>query len=436
MITNIKLENFKIHKEVDVELSNLTIETGINGMGKSSIIQSLLLLRQSYLKDNTLNGLHLNGDLLKINSKDDLLCEDFEGDNISFGLQSTEGDLQIESPINGSSNTADYLNASNVSPSIDYQQSGLFSNNFHYIGANRLTPRDLYEQDTDQVVNKKQLSKKYGDCALTVHFLHHWGDKIECIDPLLFPEGDDNSNADNVNWGNSISLEGNVNRENKKLLKYQVDKWLQTIAPDIKVVITQYVTDFKLNYKFDKGNGETTKPYSAVNVGFGITYTLPILVAILSSKPGALILIENPEAHLHPGAISALMDLICKAVKAGIQIIIETHSDHVINGMLVKVAQENRAQKRGEQINGPLVKDLTKVFFFTRNNENHTSVVKDLLILEDGHIVEKELENKQYEPVPEGFFTQIEHDTEDILGLYDNPIEESGFHFSVESQFD
>ena len=413
MITNIKLENFKIHKEVDVELSNLTIETGINGMGKSSIIQSLLLLRQSYLKDNTLNGLHLNGDLLKINSKDDLLCEDFEGDNISFGLQSTEGDLQIESPINGSSNTADYLNASNVSPSIDYQQSGLFSNNFHYIGANRLTPRDLYEQDTDQVVNKKQLSKKYGDCALTVHFLHHWGDKIECIDPLLFPEGDDNSNADNSSWGNSISLEGNVNRENKKLLKYQVDKWLQTIAPDIKVVITQYVTDFKLNYKFDKGNGETTKPYSAVNVGFGITYTLPILVAILSAKPGALILIENPEAHIHPGAISALMDLICKAVKAGIQIIIETHSDHVINGMLVKVAQENREEVKPSV----LTKDITKVYFFTRNNEDHTSVAIPLQIMEDGRIVAVNNEGMRCKKLPQGFFDQINKDLREIMGV-------------------
>lgn len=69
---------------------------------------------------------------------------------------------------------------------------------------------------------------------------------------------------------------------------------------------------------------------SAINTGFGITYVLPILVALLSAKKDSLILIENPEAHIHPKGQAILMELMAKAVDAGVQVVIETHSDHIV----------------------------------------------------------------------------------------------------------
>ncbi len=102
-------------------------------------------------------------------------------------------------------------------------------------------------------------------------------------------------------------------------------------------------TRLRLNAKPDMGliglqyfYGDSN-PYRATNVGFGITYTLPIIVAVLASKPGTLILIENPEAHLHPQGQAKIGRLLAIAASCGIQIVIETHSDHVLNGILLAV---------------------------------------------------------------------------------------------------
>lgn len=79
----------------------------------------------------------------------------------------------------------------------------------------------------------------------------------------------------------------------------------------------------------------------ALNTGFGITYVLSVLVAVLFAPKGSLVLIENPEAHIHPAAQAALMKLISRAAEHGVQIILETHSDHVINGALVALKKES-----------------------------------------------------------------------------------------------
>lgn len=60
MIGKIRLGNFKAHLETELLLRNLTVLTGTNSSGKSSVIQALLLLRQSYLKGSLRQGLDLN----------------------------------------------------------------------------------------------------------------------------------------------------------------------------------------------------------------------------------------------------------------------------------------------------------------------------------------------------------------------------------------
>ena len=75
MLRLLHIDNYKIHKHLRLELGNLTVLTGLNSSGKSSVIQSLLLLRQSY-QQNVLNeGLSLNGDLLSIGLCRDALCQ-------------------------------------------------------------------------------------------------------------------------------------------------------------------------------------------------------------------------------------------------------------------------------------------------------------------------------------------------------------------------
>lgn len=80
-----------------------------------------------------------------------------------------------------------------------------------------------------------------------------------------------------------------------------------------------------------------SNPYRATNVGFGITYTLPIIVAVLASEPDTLVIVENPEAHLHPRGQAKMGELLAIAASCGVQVVIETHSDHVLNGIRLAV---------------------------------------------------------------------------------------------------
>jgi predicted ATPase len=121
-------------------------------------------------------------------------------------------------------------------------------------------------------------------------------------------------------------------------LKHQVEAWLGEISPGTRIYTVPHVNlDLvNLEYAFASSLGETNH-FRATNVGFGITYTLPILVAILSSAPGTLILLENPEAHLHPRGQTKMGELFALAAASGLQILVETHSDHLLNGVRLAV---------------------------------------------------------------------------------------------------
>lgn len=370
MITRIELRDFKIHANLELPLSGLTILTGQNGMGKSSVLQSLLLLRQSYDQHDKIRGINLKGSLTDLGSANDVECQS-SNDGI-FGIK-----LSLSDGYN-----LDFKFSYNVEPhdtflpAIDegtkyegINRCSLFTNNFQYISAFRLGPQRGYERDTDIVQYQRQISKINGQCEYAVHYLSFYGKRVHCLPQLLV--GDDDT------------------------LETQVQNWMQYISPRVNINIEPIGADFKLNYKFSREGQPMTEEMTAVNVGYGVTYVLPILVAILSAVPGSLILIENPEAHIHPRAQAELMKLIMKAVKAGIQIIIETHSDHIMNGALVSIAKESDNLK------------LVKSYYFERDDASHTSIPRMLNILNDGRILNP----------PKGFFDQIDIDMRTIMGF-------------------
>src|SRR5690606_7763774 len=119
-------------------------------------------------------------------------------------------------------------------------------------------------------------------------------------------------------------------------LRAQVTEWMSEISPGTQIDIQTHADMDLMSLRF---SFEGTNSFRSTNVGFGITYTLPILVALLSSKPGALVLLENPEAHLHPRGQVKMGELISRAASADIQVIVETHSDHVLNGIRIAARQ-------------------------------------------------------------------------------------------------
>lgn len=371
MINNIVIKDFKIHSNLDLELGNITLLTGQNGMGKSSVIQALLLLRQSHTETYPMEGLNLKGYLADLGVANDVECHSCSDGVLSIELKDNTNKLSFQFSYDIDS-LETYLPAINTeSQSRDYAKCALFTSDFQYISAFRFGPQKGYERDSNVVQIMKQISKVNGQCEYAVHFLNHFGNKVHCIPELLYDD------------------------QNNDLLSTQVQLWMQKVSPRVHINIEPNGNDFKLNYKFSREGNTMTEPMSAINVGYGISYVLPILIAVLSAKPGAILLIENPEAHIHPRAQAELMKLLMRAAKAGIQIIIETHSDHIMNGALVAI------------VNEPEFLPLVKAYYFERNDNQHTSKPCKLEILEDGRIANP----------PKGFFDQIDIDMRTIMGF-------------------
>jgi predicted ATPase len=119
----------------------------------------------------------------------------------------------------------------------------------------------------------------------------------------------------------------------------QTEAWMSEICPGVRIeAATIEQTDLvRLGFQFARARQLTSRSRRPTNVGFGLTYVLPIIVACLTAKPGSMILLENPEAHIHPQGQSAMARLACAAAAIGAQLVVETHSDHILNGVRLAV---------------------------------------------------------------------------------------------------
>lgn len=377
MITRLGINNLKLHNHTDLELKGLTVLTGMNGMGKSTVIQALILLRQSFMMGDLDSGLNLKGDLCDAGISGELACQTAMEHLLNINMKFAEqGNLNFsfEYPDNIMDTMLPGVKGNETSKAVLSKYS-LFNENFQYLSAFRFGPQKSYNRDTSLVVAKKQISKIMGQCEYAVHFLEQYKNVDIPIKELAIIEKDD------------------VTPDYR--LVVQVEHWLRFISPNIKINIEPAGEDFKLKYKFSREENTITEDITALNTGFGITYVLPILIAVLSANKGAIILIENPEAHLHPKGQAVLMELISKAVAHGVQVIIESHSDHIINGSLVAVNKKW------------IPKNFLSIYYFEREEHGHTSIYHQLQISEGGRVTRP----------PKGFFDQIDIDLKTLTGF-------------------
>lgn len=395
MIKSIEIANFKSHKQTKLCLNNLTIICGPNGVGKSSAIQVLLLIREAWIKDKSFEILDLKSNPVKIGTFNDALYEYGETDAIHFILTfDNQQVLDLVYEANSEDDkaksfvklcyekTKNKFDISQLDQLRSFtEEKGLFSENFQYISAARLGPQEHYPKDDKIVDVYKQLSVVEGKAEFFVHFLEK------------------NKNED-VLEGLAI-----MNSEFKFLdLMTQVSAWHKYVFEGTNLKIQDIgKLGYSLMFSFDNEDShlKRTADFEAKNVGFGFSYTLPILVAILSSKKGSLIIIENPEAHLHPQGVSRLTELICLAAQNGIQIIIETHSDHVINSVLVQT------KKFGQKNRNGIDYELVSMYQFDRKALKYETNFEEVKIISPGII--------NYPP--SGFFDQINKDKSFLLGL-------------------
>jgi predicted ATPase len=374
MITQIKLTNFKCFLEETFEIAPLTLFCGINGMGKSSIIQSLLLLKQSF--ESSLLQTRKQVDLFNysftdLESAEDLCNIDAYPKQVGIALEQ-QFEKSYSWVIDASLPDQVRLPVSFDGPE-GWENIPLFNESFLYLNAERYGPRRNYLRKTERVFNTKLGIQ--GELT-----------PIYIFDAVTSNEEIGSSNVRHRSM-KSIDFYENLNAWVGEILGREVATRVESINKD----------EVSLSFNIKGSHGGN---FSALQVGFGYSFSLPIITAALIAKPGDLIIVENPEAHLHPSAQSKIGILLALAAQGGVQVMIETHSDHVLNGIRTLV----KGLKNFGKINS---QELKIHYFYEGKNEKGEQVHSRRTLTSD--------EEGKLSGWPAGFFDEWENNLNKLL---------------------
>jgi len=318
---NLNIKSFKCFREADIPLNNLTVFTGANGKGKSTAIQALLLLRRTIehcakwennrFNMDELSGLNveLNGPYcLNLGNSAYIITADSGANTIFLGISSEDNIFGVTYSINEGKE----LWITPITPfTNEFADNPLCYQEFYYLNAERIGPRlsqEIHFYDYCNVGHKGEYT------AQIVHDLNY-------------------------------DFRVDEKRVNKEFLvgsrfEHHINAWLNYILSDVSIT-SHYdektlIARIEVENSYSKGN-----PVAPTNTGFGISYILPIIVSGLIAKTDRFLIVENPEAHLHPSAQSKIGYFLGVIANSGVRVILETHSDHVINGIQLAVAKKN-----------------------------------------------------------------------------------------------
>lgn len=303
MINSITLSNYKSFKFETFSCNALTLLAGANASGKSSVVQSLLLFKQADLSREKAT-LHLNGDYVRLGSGSAVLHQWADNDITEINIKTDFGNFDVKAEMDSGADQTDYFATDNLSSAVQ-----IFDQKVRYLGADRISPQETFPFSALKLETRDLGTRG----EFTISYLSKFQTTALSLPGLAHPN--------DARFGAGGDLISNVNA------------WLQDISPGVDITARrlQGMALAQLRFGF-KGNGVIDE-LTSFNVGFGLTYTLPVVTLLLSSVEGDTVIIENPEAHVHPGGQLALGKMLAQAAANGVQVIVETHSDHIFNGM-------------------------------------------------------------------------------------------------------
>ncbi|WP_426762613.1 DUF3696 domain-containing protein [Hafnia paralvei] len=382
-MNSISINNFKSLVDLEVRLGALTVFSGLNGSGKSSVLQVLAMLKQSQynIKHKNIGDgvkLKLKGEYVNLGRIQDVYSESANSKHIDIEISINNKKTKLSSDIN--QKEKDYLFC-DISDDDCFQLTSILDG-FQFIQADRIVPCVEYDQASseDRDVNNLGVRGEY-----SVDFLaNNSNDKIS--PNRLFTK-------DAI----GVTRELFTQTAPTDSLLDQVCGWLQHISPGVKISTDEIIgTDsVKLQYNYT-GESITSETdfRRPTHVGFGLTYCLPIILAALIAKKNSFLILENPEAHLHPQGQFAMGTLLAKCANDGVNVLVETHSDHVLNGIRVAVKQSIISHEN------------VAIHYFSRGVENGITFVQSPNVLHDGSMSNW----------PEGFFDQWSKSLDVLLG--------------------
>jgi predicted ATPase len=306
MLESLEIENIKSIESLNFKLKGLNVLSGLNSSGKSTVLGIVLLLKQIERNKVCLNGECVNfvtvGRAL-FKWRDNL--NGYVKYNFSNG---SHFDLRLVFDEGNS--------AANDRTEVDISNEPNVSNQIRYLSSNRINPAWAYNNSIS-TVEERDFGVS-GEGAITY------------INKLI---------GKNVLFDNIIhsSLE---HSDNKALILDNLNSWMSVISPGVKISVDNMhdINSSKLHFGFR--NGGVLDDLSPFSVGFGLTHALPVVLMLLTAVPGDLLIIENPESNLHPEGQVQLGKLISLVADNDVQIIIETHSDHIINSVRMAIKKK------------------------------------------------------------------------------------------------
>jgi predicted ATPase len=358
MIFSLDITNFKCFDQLKLPFGQLTFLTGFNGGGKSTAMQPLLLLSQGIRQTVNDRVFPLNGPLVHLGTVGDVLPSSSKGAIVRFGL----GEPERESV---------WTFAAMRSAERHLHLEEVHSSGAHNLSLETLAYLSAVREGTaDAYPIPDAYNDTFSGVGMDGRYAAYWYDKL--VDDELSPTK-------------------RHHKEPATSFRKQLDAWMGTLFPGAQANVQIIPQISMLNLQFRLSEiGVWRRP---ANIGYGLSYAFPILVALLAAQPGQIVIIDSPEAHLHPTAQSRMGELLTHFAESGVQIIVETHSDHLLNG--ARIAVKRRVASPAK----------VRVHFFTGASSGTHGVISPLLDSE-GKLSEW----------PEGFFDQSEKDLSRLAG--------------------
>lgn len=377
-MNHLKINQFKCFVDADININQLTVMAGANGNGKSTVIQALLYFRRTIehcgewingeYQLNKVNGLNvqLNGAYcLSLGNSSFVLNRNSELNEIRLGLFNEKEEVTVTYEVDNRDAKL-YL----TPKALDKTETAnfpIFKQEFYYLNAERIGPRVSQQLQFFDYPN----AGWQGETTAQLLGLENGYFKIE--NERRFGETQSNYLIDQANHWLDFIMKG---------VKIRVETSPNTLTAQVLIENQFTISD----------------PTLSTNLGFGISYILPIIATGLTAKKGCYFVVENPEAHLHPSAQSRIGRFLAMVASSGVNVIIETHSDHLVNGIQIGVAEK--------KINH----DTVIINFFNHNEGSAQPDVQPIKIKEKGELTDW----------PKGFFDQTQIDYSHLIRLKKN----------------
>lgn len=375
MLTRLELKYFKCFEFLRLPLGHFTLLSGSNASGKSSALQALVLLHQTMREHEWSTRLMLNGEAIKLGTVSDVVDKvhgrrTFEigvVDNEqlfswTFGGERSEMSMIVDSiSVGQMTNKQPELLRFLLPPQAS--ENGSLANRLRgltYVTAERIGPREVY------TLEDRQIAPVVGPAGEHAVSVLHWGRDEPVLDGLV--------------------IQGVANTRLR-----QVEERMRVFFPGCALIVQPVPQANAVTLGLRTSND--TDFHRPIHVGFGLTQVLPIVIAALSAVKDDILLIENPEVHLHPAGQALMGQFLAEVACAGVQVIVETHSDHVLNGI-------RRAVKAGS-----IQPEQIMLHFFRPRTTNVAQVVSPRMDA-SGNI----------DTWPDGFFDQFDKDMNYFAG--------------------